>query len=314
MTPLDTRFASGKLPLSHLLLACIVTAVWGTNFVVIKIGLKSFPPLWFAFFRFVIVFLPWALFLRRPLVPWRELAAYGLLVGAGQFGLLYLAMRSSISPGLASLVVQSQVFFTIAIAVWKAGERPSLWQALSMAVGACGLGVIALSGASDATPIGLLLVTAAGLCWALSNTVIRRAPASLMLHYVVWSSLFAIPALLVFSLVFEGFDGPIRAIVAAPGEAWAALLWQATGNTLFGFATWGWLLSRHSAASIMPIALLVPIFGLATSVLAFGEALPVWKLAGAGTILVALCAPYLVMPTSRSNRTVKAVDEGTDGH
>src|SRR5438270_2248258 len=109
---------SARLRLGDLALALLVVAVWGTNFVVIKIGLRELPPFLFAALRFLFSALPFVFFLRRPRVPWRWLAIYGLLLGAGQFGLLFWAMRADISPGLASLVVQMQVFFTIALSVW----------------------------------------------------------------------------------------------------------------------------------------------------------------------------------------------------
>ncbi|MCA6306125.1 MAG: EamA family transporter, partial [Phenylobacterium sp.] len=104
------------LPWRHALLALAVVAVWGTNFAVIKSALAHLPPFTFASLRFLFAFLPAAFFLKRPNVPWRNLAAYGVLIGVGQFGVLYFAMDGQISPGLASLVVQSQVFFTIGLA------------------------------------------------------------------------------------------------------------------------------------------------------------------------------------------------------
>ena len=97
---------TGGLPVRHLLLGLAVVAVWGTNFVVIKLALGTLPPLLLAWLRFAFALLPAALFIRRPAVPWRLLAAYGVLIGAGQFGLLYVAVGGHISPGLASLVVQ----------------------------------------------------------------------------------------------------------------------------------------------------------------------------------------------------------------
>ena len=111
------------LPPLHLLLALAVVAVWGTNFVVIKWGLADFPPLTFAALRFMFAVLPAVFFLKRPDVPWWTLAAYGVLIGVGQFGMLYIAMTPWISPGLASLVVQTQAFFTIGFAMLLAGER-----------------------------------------------------------------------------------------------------------------------------------------------------------------------------------------------
>ncbi len=87
-----------SLPWRHLLLALAVVAVWGSNFVVIKAALAQLPPLTFALLRFCLALLPAVFFLRRPAVPWRHLAAYGVLIGAGQFGLLFIAMDGHISP------------------------------------------------------------------------------------------------------------------------------------------------------------------------------------------------------------------------
>jgi O-acetylserine/cysteine efflux transporter len=104
-------------------LALAVVAVWGTNFVVIKVALDALPPMTFATLRYIFALLPAVLFIRRPQVPWRSLALYGVAIGFGQFGLLFIAMDGLISPGLASLVVQMQIFFTIGLSVWFTGER-----------------------------------------------------------------------------------------------------------------------------------------------------------------------------------------------
>src|SRR5262249_31396192 len=105
--------------LRHIALALVVVAVWGTNFVVIKVGLQySPPPCLLALLRFAFSAFPFVLFLPRPRTPWRWMVIYGMFLGAGQFGLLFYAMRADISPGLASLIVQSQVFFTIALSAW----------------------------------------------------------------------------------------------------------------------------------------------------------------------------------------------------
>jgi O-acetylserine/cysteine efflux transporter len=98
------------LPTSHLFLALVIVAVWGTNFVVIKNGLSTFPPFYFAALRYFFAFLPIVFFVPRPKVPWSNLCIYGLATGVGQFGVLYYAINSQISPGLASLVIQVQVF------------------------------------------------------------------------------------------------------------------------------------------------------------------------------------------------------------
>jgi O-acetylserine/cysteine efflux transporter len=271
-----------------MLLALVVVAVWGTNFVVIKQALRELPPLTLAALRFTFAFLPAALFLKRPKVPWKNLALYGVLIGTGQFGLLFIAMDGLISPGLASLVVQMQAFFTVGLAMWLSGERIKPVQWLALALAGAGLGWLVLHASADATPLGLGLVLLAGLCWAGGNMAARANGTVNMLAYVVWASLFSAPPLFALALVREGWPTISHAIVHASPVTWAAVAYQSVGNTLFGYAVWGWLLARHPAATVSPLSLLVPVFGMGTSALVLGEALPAWKLTAAALVLAGL--------------------------
>ena len=276
------------LPPLHLLLAIAVMAVWGTNFVVIKLALAHLPPLTFALLRFVFVFLPLALVLPRPRVAWSNLAAYGVLIGAGQFGLMFTALRSEITPGLASLVVQVQVFFTIGLSMWLSGERVARYQVAALLLATAGLGTIALHTDGSATPLGLGMVLVSALSWAGGNIAARRAAPDNMLAYVVWSALFAVPPLALFALLLEGPRSMATGIAAADGWTWAAVAWQSAGNTLFGYVAWGWLLNRHPAATVAPLALLVPVFGLGASALFLGEPVQPWKLAAFALVMAGL--------------------------
>ncbi len=282
-----------SLSLRHFLLALAVVAVWGSNFVVIKLALGQMPPLLFATLRFIVVVLPMVFFLPRPAVPWRNLAAYGLLIGVGQFGLLFVAMNGHISPGLASLVIQTQVFFTIGLAMWMAGESLQRVQWLALGLGAAGLAVIVSHTDGSTTPLGLGLILLAALSWAGGNLVNRSAGRIHMVAYVVWSSLFAVPPLILLTLWMEGWDTVATSLAQADAFTWAAVAWQAWGNSLFGYAAWGWLLARYSAATITPMALLVPLFGMGGSALWLNEGLPAWKLIAAALVLSGLALNLL---------------------
>ena len=281
------------IPPAHLLLALAVTAVWGSNFVVIKYGVEHLPPLTLALLRFALAFFPLALFLPRPKVPWLNLVAYGILIGAGQFGLLFTAMRADITPGLASLVVQAQAFFTIGLAAWLSKERPAAYQLGALLLASAGIVTIALHTDGSATPLGLMLVLGAAASWAGGNMVSRAAGSVNMLAYVVWSSLFALPPLLGFALALEGWPRMVAGIAEADRITWAAVLWQSLGNTLFGYGAWSWLLARHPASSVAPLSLLVPVFGLGTSALVLGEPLQPWKLTAFALVMAGLALGVL---------------------
>ena len=287
------------LTLRHFLLALAVVAIWGSNFAIIRIGLNHLPPLLFAALRFSLVFLPAALFLKRPNVPLAKLAGYGVLIGAGQFGLLFLAMKGHITPGIASLVVQMQVFFTIGLSMLISRDRVAPVQRVSLLLAAAGLAIILVMGGGSATPLGLGLVLLAALSWAGGNIVGRMPPGVNMLAFIVWSSVFAVPPLAIMSLLTEAWPANVAGVRGVGAATWAALVWQSVGNSLFGYSAWAWLLTRYPTATVAPMALLVPVFGMGASALILHEGLPIWKLEAAVLVLAGL-ALNLLWPRFRA--------------
>lgn len=287
------------LPLRHFLLALAVVTVWGTNFVVIKLALAHLPPLLFAALRFTLALVPALFFLPRPNVKWQNLALYGVLIGVGQFGLLYVAMNGHISPGIASLVIQTQVFFTIGLSMLVAGERVRGFQWFALLLAASGIVIILANTDGTTTFMGLALVLMGSFSWAGGNIAAKRGAPANMLAYVVWSSAFAIPPLFALSFLLEGWAVMKSGMLDSDLSTWAAVAWQAWGNTLFGYAAWGWLLARHPAAIITPMALLVPVFGIGASAFYLGESLPAWKLIAAALVMTGL-ALNLLWPKLRA--------------
>ena len=283
------------MPVTHLLLALAVVAIWGTNFVVIRLGLDSFAPYTFAALRYTFSFLPFIFFVRKPAMSWGKLAAFGGLIGVGQFGLLFWAMRSDISPGLASLLIQSQVFFTIGLAAAIHRERLKALQWPAFALAIAGLAIVAshVSASAGVTTFGVLLVIGAAMSWAAGNLVARSAGRVDALGFMVWSSPFAALPLWMITLLHDGPPAVGAAIANAGAVAWSTVAWQAIGNTLFGYGAWNWLLARHSAATVTPTALLVPVFGMTASALALHEGLPAWKLGAAALVMGGLAMNLL---------------------
>jgi O-acetylserine/cysteine efflux transporter len=272
--------------------------------VVVRWGLGMLPPLLMAAIRFALVLFPAIFFLKKPNISWGTLALYGLCVGTGQFGLLYIAMDGFISPGVASVVMQIQVFFTIAVAAQRTGEKPRTSQLLGLVPAIAGLGVIVMHHGQDITPAGVALVLAGAMCWAVSNQTTREAANVAAargtplnpLAYVVWASLFAMPGLLAASLLLEGPARDLAAVSTSTWAIWPTLIWQSAANTLFGYTMWAWLLSRYPAATVAPMSLLVPVFGIGSSALVLHEPLPAWKLAACLLIMAGLAFNLLWQP------------------
>jgi O-acetylserine/cysteine efflux transporter len=276
------------MPRRHVLLALAVAVVWGVNFVVIHVGLDSFPPLLFAALRFTVTALPLVFFVRRPSIDWRWIVAVGTFLSAGQFALLFVAMDRGLPPGLASLVLQLQALFTIGLAVAFIGERPRRGQLAGAAVALAGIGVIAAGRSSEVPLLGLALCVGAAASWGVGNVCTRLAKAPDAFALMVWSSLVPPIPLAVLSLLLEGPRAAGDAFARLDLSGVLALLYVVVGATMFGYGSWAWLLRRHEASRVAPFALLVPVAGIATAWIALNERPGAAELAGAVLVLAGL--------------------------
>ncbi len=247
-------------------LAIAVMAAWGINFVAIDIGLDRMPPLLFCTLRFALAAFPAVFFVGRPQVAWKWVLAVGGTLGVIKFGLLFGGMAAGMPAGLTSLVLQSQAVFTLVFAFTLLGERPSAGQWTGTGVAALGIVLVALRFGTGGPVGAFLLVVGAGAAWGLSNMAMRKAAPPDMLKFMVWVSAVATLPLAVLSLTFEGTP---HLDLDLPGAG--ALIYIAGISTLAGFAGWGSLIRRYSAATVAPFSMLVPFFGIASATLFLGE-------------------------------------------
>jgi len=258
--------------------------VFGFSFVPIKVGLRELPPFALCALRFVLAAIPLVFFVKRPRIPWVYVVAYGLAIGVFQFGLLFLGIAKGMPAGLASLVIQVQVFFTIALGIVFLQDHFQRHNLIGAAISAAGLALLAMHKVGDgATLFGFALVIAAAFAWAVGNIVAKRAAgahAADMFALVVWSSLVPPIPLAVISYLFEGGPAVGDALATASALTWGCVLFMAWGATLFGFGSWARLLHRYPTALIAPFALLIPVTGLASGLLFLGEGLSALQIAG----------------------------------
>ncbi len=281
------------MPARSVALVVLVAAVWGVNFVVIHVGLDHFPPLLFNALRFSCMAVPAIFLVGRPRIPWRYVLGFGFLLGVVKFGLLFVSLDLGMPAGLGSLLLQLQVIFTIVFAGILLHERPRRQQMAGAAVAFAGLAVIGIDRAAAAPVLPFLLVLAAAAAWGVTNVITRVAQPPDPLAMLVWASLVAPLPLLGLSLLFEGPAEIGDALAGIDAEAIAALVFVSGVSGLFGFAVWTALLKRHSAASVTPFALLVPVFGIASAALALGERPSALELGGAVLICAGLAATLL---------------------
>ena len=286
-------------PLSGIDLASAlgVVVIWGLNFVAMKFSLRDFTPFQLGAARYVLAAFPLVLLIKRPQLPVRWLIYYGLAQGVGQFGLLFVALQAGMTAALASVVMQTQVFFTALLGVVLLNERISGPLRTGLALAAMGLGCFALhfvaGGGGATTAVGLALNLGAAAMWASSNIIARKAqqahPGFDALQFVVWSSLVPILPFIALSMLFDPPEVRWAWLHAGAG-AWAGVAYLAWLATLLAYAMWTGLFQRHPANRVAPFSLGVPLVGLAAGMGLLGERIGTWQWVGIGFVVAALLA------------------------
>jgi O-acetylserine/cysteine efflux transporter len=302
-----------------LIAALGVVLIWGSNFVAMKVGLQILTPFQLGLARYVFAVFPLILFVPRPQVRWVWVVGYGLLQGVGQFGLLFTGLHLGMTAALASVLMQTQVFFTAFFCFALLGEKPDRPLVIGLVLAGLGLACIAAeqiahsshTQVSITTWPGLVLTLGAAAMWAASNLMVRRARGTnapfKIVPFMVWSSLVPILPFLGMTLLFD--PASVRmAWLQVPWGGWLAVAYLGWISTIVAYALWTGLLMRHPANRVAPFSLGVPIIGLAAGVFTLHESISGWQWAGIGLIAAALGCVVLggylrnSMPPMRNER------------
>jgi O-acetylserine/cysteine efflux transporter len=294
---MDPHRLSGR----DLFAAALIVLIWGTNFVMMKIGLRDFTPFQLGAARYLCAVLPLILFLPAPKMARKWLLLYGLSQGLGQFGFVFLSLKVGMTASLASVLMQTQVFFTALFAFVALGDKPGRPLLAGLALAAFGLvcflmNYAAPAGGNATTVAGFVLCLAGAAMWAASNIVIRLAQKSAPdfdpLAFLVWCSAVPVLPFMLLSLLFDPTEARWR-WMAAPWQAWLSIGYLGWAATLFGYSMWTGLIKRHGANRVAPFSLAVPVVGLSAGMLALGERISGWQWAGIMFVVAALACVML---------------------
>lgn len=174
-------------------------------------------------------------------------------------------------PGTASLLIQFSAFFTLGWGVLFFGERLGQAQLVATLLAAFGLGGIVLCSPGNASKAGFALVIGSAMAWSLGNVVIKVSKVREIFAFVVWASLFPPLPLLLMTWLLHG-SAPF---IALPSQLDAMTLFsiafQVYAATHFSYWGWNLLLREYPVSRVAPLSLLIPVFGIFSSMIILGQ-------------------------------------------
>lgn len=259
------------MTLLQIVCALIVALLWGLQFVVIKVGLTTFPPLFFVGLRFAAVAALLLPFVGRPTR--RELGP--IIAISVFFGGLNLALFfSGLAHGLASVsAVANQLStpFTVLLAWPILRERPSIRVILGVALAFGGVALTAAGPNASVNLVPTLLMIGAGFALAVGSVLIKRFGPFEPLKLMAWMSLFTVPQVMAVSAMLE--HNQFASLRTANHVAWIAFAYTVLLGAIAGFGLWFWLIAHCSITRLAPFALLQTVFAVAAGVIFLHEPL-----------------------------------------
>ena len=277
----------------HTLLALVVVLIWGLNFVAIDLGVADVPPLLFVAMRFLLVSIPAVFFVGRPGIGWKNVLLVGTFLSLGQFALLYLALALGMPPGLASLLLQTQIVLSVAISALALRELPTRRQLVGILIGMVGLALVVVGHVASAPWLPLVITLLAALSWAIGNVLSRRAKAASGLSLVVWSGFIVPIPSAALALVVNGPQAVAFALTHLSVAAILSTIYTAVFASLIGYGIWNSLLARYPTSAVVPFTLLVPVIGILAAWAVQGEVPATTELIGGAIMLGGLAAAVI---------------------
>lgn len=297
-----------------LFLALLVVIIWGSTFTVIKLGLIGMPPMVLVGLRFTMAAFPAVFLIKKPDIAWKYIVAYGLTAGLGQFAFDIYSLYLGMPAGLASVIMQSQVFLTFIFAFIILKDKIVGKEILGLIISTIGIILISLNvGLGEIVtvpPISLFLQLLAAGFWAISGIVVKLAAKAAkkenkkldVFGLVVWSSLVPIIPFFIFGMLLDSPQGVYRAIANLDLNYFLIIIYLSYAATLFGFSIWSRLIRSYDAGKVSLLALLIPVSGLFIGWFVMGEVLSTVQIIGVITVILGLLVAYYGIPKIKLER------------
>ena len=268
---------------SHIAIAVGTALLWGFGFVTSKYGADHMPPLFFLALRFTLMALMLLWFVRPPSGRWLAVGLFALTMGAGHFGLFYVALNIGVEASTAAIIWLTQVPLSALMAALILRERPGWLAVVGIAIAFGGAVVLVGEPRHTGNALGIGLMFGSSIAWAIANVQVKRLTDISPLALNGWMS--AISALLLFPLSFALEEGQVASLLQPDWRLHGSLIYQVVGSTLLAYWAWYYLLARNKVATVAGFMLLVPVVGVILGVFMLGDPIT-WQTLVGGVIIV----------------------------
>jgi drug/metabolite transporter (DMT)-like permease len=270
-------------------LLVLICLVWASNNIISKIVVAHWgvPPLFYAAVRFALVCLvtlPWLLPAPRPI--WR-IVLVALLMGGGNFALLFVGLKSA-SPSTAAIVTQLGVPMTTLLSVLMLGERIRWRRGLGIALTFAGAMLVMWQPGGFTFSGGVIYLLGSAFTGSLGAVMMKQMEGVKPLRFQALVGFCSLWPLAAVSFFTE--QGQLQHVTTG---FWIAVSFSAFIVSVVMHTGYYGLIQRYEANLISPLTLMTPLATIGMGVvithdyfdarMAFGAALALL-----GVLIIAL--------------------------
>jgi drug/metabolite transporter (DMT)-like permease len=247
-----------------------VYVIWGSTYLVMRVGLETLPPFLMSGSRFVVAgallfgFLRWRGAPSPSAKEWGAAAKVGVLLLVAGNGFIALA-EQRVSSSVAAMVVATMPLWMALLSSFT-GQKPSRLEWLGLLLGFVGVALLQMSGQLDASPQMVLALLLAPFCWALGSVWSKKLPLPKGAMATAAEMVAGGTAMLVVS-----FARGERLIHAPSGRSVAAVLFLVVFGSIVAFSAYGFLLRSTRPAIATSYAYVNPVVALVLGIALGGE-------------------------------------------
>lgn len=260
------------MKLRDILFIIILNAIWGGNFVAVKITLQDFSPFLTNMVRFALAFIFLSPFIRLSIRG--HLAGVmkiALIMGVLHFGLMYIAMGMADGVSAIALVAQLNVPFATLCAIFMLKERVGLLRFSAIGVSFMGVMVMGFDPVVFDYIDGLLVMAVSAFCFAIASIYMRQVQDIPAMTIQAWVALMGVAGSFILTLIFE--FGQVDMITTASTGTWMAVAYTVLLSTVVGHGGINYLFQKYEVSTVAPYLLMMPFFAVAAGILMLDDIL-----------------------------------------
>jgi O-acetylserine/cysteine efflux transporter len=255
------------MKITNIMMAILITLIWGASYSFAKIGVEYYPPLLFTGLRCLLITLVLLPFFPKPPLDMRNMIIFSI-PSTISILMIFIALSHNIDVIMAAIMTQLIAPFTSLLSIWVLKDSIKWRRTIGLVVVFVATIILITSGEFRAHIFAGILLMLSALLAAISNLQIKKLSITRSLPVICWTSFIAFFPILIMSLCTETIS--FEMIINPPMEAFISLILVVV-SFIFGFGVWFGLMAKMSVENIVPFSLLMPIFAVIVAIFVLHE-------------------------------------------